>query len=271
MINKDLNSRAKPFIRWAGSKKKLLSNLKENSPDDYKRYVEPFCGSACLFFYLNPECALLSDFNEDLINAYVQVRENPDIYRSLKSLPVGKEFYYEMRSKDVSLLNEYDRAIRFIYLNRYCFNGIYRTNKSGQFNVPYGSKTGSFPSEYEFSKIRAALSRAEISVGDFRKTIERVQEADFVYLDPPYSAGGRYTGEYGDGSFDATSLPDLYESLGSISRKGAYFLLSYRGDDLVVEELKEKYIVEEVSVKRHVSGFKKSWDTAKEILVRNYG
>ncbi|MBN57555.1 DNA adenine methylase [Thalassolituus sp. UBA3500] len=261
---------SKPLIRWAGSKRKLIPVLVKNLPAGFTRYVEPFCGSACLFFHIQPKSALLSDFNPELINAYNQVCERADIYSVLCALPQTKEYYYELRAQKPEVLDEFSRAVRFLYLNRYCFNGIYRTNRQGFFNVPYGSRTGGFPSKEEYEHIRNSLLRASIQRLDARDAIRATKKGDFVYLDPPYSDSGRFTGEYGVGSFDSDRLEELYSWLERIDQKKAYFLLSYKATPQVIKKLKEKYIVSDVSVKRHISGFKKNWDVASEILVKNY-
>jgi len=261
---------ARPFIRWAGSKKKLLPELKANMPADYNRYIEPFCGSACLFFELSPERALLSDINQELINAYRVLRDRSDIYKKLLSLPVTKDFYYQMRRKNPARMSEYNRAVRFLYLNRYCFNGIYRTNQKGEFNVPMGNRTGSFPSEEEYLKIVDSLSGVELLVGDYALALESAKKDDFVYMDPPYAEGGKFTGEYGRGSFDGGRLNELYGGLDKLDKKGVKFLFSYRCSEGVIRSLEDRYHVVELDVKRHISGFKTGWDTVKEIMVKNY-
>src|SRR5260370_20910355 len=129
----------KSFIRWAGSKRLLLNRLRVLWPGGTRRYIEPFCGSACLFFDLEPARAVLGDLNEELVCAFRAVKRNPYIViESLKRLPVGELGYYRVRRLPPQSLAESDRAARFLYLNRYCFNGIYRTNSQGGFNVPYG-------------------------------------------------------------------------------------------------------------------------------------
>jgi len=132
---------AKPFLRWAGSKRKLLPQLLEFTPKDYGRYVEPFAGSACLFFHLKPRKALLGDINHDLIRTYLEVKYRvKEVVAELEKLNCSKENYYRIRAWQSERLSGPRQAARFIYLNRFCFNGLYRTNKTGQFNVPYGAE-----------------------------------------------------------------------------------------------------------------------------------
>ena len=155
-----------PMIRWAGSKRQTVSVLSSYWKDSYKTYFEPFLGSGVLFFHLAPKSAVIGDINEDLMQAYSEVRNNLDGFLvALKSLKRGSRSRYNyLRSADPSGLEPSERAARFVYLNRYCFNGIYRVNRSGQFNVPYGGKgVGPMPSEEHFRKCAAILRRATLS------------------------------------------------------------------------------------------------------------
>jgi len=262
---------SKPLIRWAGSKRKLLPLLLDKAPLSYQRYVEPFCGSASLFFEMPKMPALLSDINSELMNAFNAIKSDPYIREKLVSLDSTKDEYYRVRELDPSSLNDNDRAVRFLYLNRYCFNGVYRTNQKGKFNVPMGTRTGNFPKQEVFDKAREHLSNTELLVSDYKDTLSKLKEGDFAYIDPPYSKAGRFTGEYGIGSFDSAELPDFYDNLLDLDQKGVQFLFSYKACAETIELLSDRYFVEEVSVKRHVSGFKKNWNEAKEILVKNYG
>ena len=142
-------SSAQPFIRWAGSKRQHLSLLKSYWSDKFSRYVEPFAGSAILFFNLNPKRALLGDINNELISTFETVSDHPTrIHNILSSIPKGRSHYIKLRKVNPYSLCPTKRAARFIYLNRYCFNGLYRTNLKGEFNVPYGGKkSGKLPTE----------------------------------------------------------------------------------------------------------------------------
>src|SRR5438094_5770958 len=136
------------FLRWAGSKRKLLPVLLDAVPDNFDRYVEPFAGSACLFFALGPHRAILADINADLVNVYQRLKDDVEgVISHLSSFKSNKSEYYRLRSESIARMPRARRAARFIYLNRLCFNGLYRTNKQGRFNVPYGGyKAGEFPS-----------------------------------------------------------------------------------------------------------------------------
>ena len=149
----------------------------------------------------------------------------------------------------------------FFILNRFCFNGVYRTNKNGQFNVPYGTRTGGFPKKEIFEDASLKLQSAELFVGDYYNILKKVSPNDFVYIDPPYSKSGRFSGEYGLGSFKQNDLPRLQNFLSSLNNIGAKFLFSYFVDQDLLKSFANCYHTEKVQVRRHVAGFKKNWDT----------
>jgi DNA adenine methylase len=185
----------KPIFRWAGSKRKLLPTLRQYTPP-FVRYVEPFTGSACLFFDLLPRRALLGDVNRELVETYTAVRSSPlRVGQLVAAMPVSKAFYCELRAKDPDAMSVVERAARFVYLNRFCFNGVYRTNRSGKFNVPRGVRTGSLPTIADFDAWSRILNRATLVRGDFEKCLSKVRSGDFVYLDPPYAEEGSRVSE----------------------------------------------------------------------------
>jgi DNA adenine methylase len=259
-----------PIFRWAGSKRKLLATLLANVPDSYGTYVEPFAGSACLFFALEPPKAVLGDFNAHLIEAYrIIARQAIHVHGLTTEFPVTSEQYYNLRAIPVETLTAVQRAARFLYLNRYCFNGVYRTNKKGLFNVPRGRDTGVLPDVESIRQSAMVLRRARFVTGDFKKTLACVKSKDFVYIDPPYAkTDDRYSGEYGYGAFSSADFGRLRKELERIDRKGATFLLSYRYARDIQIELSPWYTTV-VSVRRHVAGFSAHRRTVKELLVSN--
>ncbi|WP_456291713.1 DNA adenine methylase [Pseudomonas sp. AK106] len=261
-----------PLIRWAGSKKKLIPLLKANTPRTFNKYIEPFCGSACLYFSLRPTKAVLSDINKELIISYKTIKkDSKKITERLLGAEKCKNEYLRLRELDPSSLDEIERSYRFIYLNRFCFNGVYRTNREGKFNVPMGSKTGNLPTPGKISDCAKALKGARLIYGDFKKTLKYIEQGDFVYLDPPYTKeGAKNRGEYGHGSFDYQDIPTLISYLEKIDEKGAYFLLSYSCDNALLDLLPSRWNKLELSVNRHVAGFKQHRSIAKEVLVANY-
>ncbi len=177
-----------PFLKWPGGKRWLVQRYNALFPTTYRRYVEPFLGGGAVFFHLSPLRAVLSDSNPELINTYQCVRDYPDIIEGrLRNLHAHHSgwLYYRMRS--MKPRSEVGRAVRFIYLNRTCFNGIYRVNLNGEFNVPMGSKDlVEYPDGY-LSLISKRLGSASIKVADFENSIDSTGKGDFVFVDPPYS------------------------------------------------------------------------------------
>lgn len=264
---------AKPFLRWAGSKRALLTELQSHFPDDFERYVEPFAGSACLFFRSAPERALLSDLNAELIDTYITVRALPEeVGRRLEAMPVSKDDYYRIRKQKPSESDAVGHAARFIYLNRFCFNGLYRTNLKGDFNVPFGRpKTNNVPTTDALRACAYRLEKAELKAGDFEKTIAcQIAKGDLVYLDPPYfHQGTRIFREYHPDSFGREDLDRFVALLRAIDAVGAKFIVSYASfpdTDTYFSAWNRKT----VTTQRNISGFAKHRRKASEIIVTNY-
>ncbi|MGH6923565.1 MAG: DNA adenine methylase, partial [Propylenella sp.] len=176
-------------IRWAGSKKALLPILRTLWPGPEARYVEPFCGSARLYFDLAPPQAVLGDINEELISAYRELRSDfPRVVEGLRRFRPGKRSYYRLREMDPKKMARSERAARFLFLNRFCFNGIYRTNEAGKFNVPYGDPKHALSFNFDLLGEAAGLLRSATLINDdFEAVLEEADAGDFVYLDPPYA------------------------------------------------------------------------------------
>jgi DNA adenine methylase len=170
--------------------------------------VEPFAGSACLFFALAPSKAVLGDSNRDLIEVYRVVRDAPDkLYRRLCCIRRDIETYKRWRAIDPKSLDRDTRALRLLYLNRNCFNGIYRTNADGHFNVPMGSKLSAYSSKEDLLRCSKMLRNIKLVAGDFTKTLEHVRAGNFVYLDPPYAVNSRRIFcQYGKSVFDTSDI-----------------------------------------------------------------
>lgn len=239
-------------------------------PAEYGRYIEPFAGSACLFFASRPRAAVLADNNQQLIHAFKMVRERPqEVWRKLSALPTDKSSYYGIRSLQDNRLGDVSRAVRFIYLNRLCFNGVYRTNRQGHFNVPPGRSTGAVPSIEVFIACSKLLKHARLLAADFETTLAEVTCGDFVYLDPPYLARGRKNyGEYGYGGFQENDLVRLAAVLKDIDARGARFVLSY-ADTSEARAMFRRWRVSGVRVRRNVSGYARGRRFTREVIVRN--
>ncbi len=255
-------------LRWAGSKRQILPALAKYWRG-HARYVEPFVGSATLFFHLSPSRAILGDINKDLINALRQIkRDHEGVFLSLRSTRKSERDYYRIRSEFNSGADQKKRAAQFIYLNRFCFNGLYRTNEAGEFNVPYGAfKSGQLPTKRQLIDCANALQKARLLAGDFEKTLSRTKRGDFVYLDPPYQVGGtRVFSEYDASVFTVNDLQRLRAALLTLKKIGASFLLSYI-DSAEGRSLSRGFNVESVTVRRCISGFVGSRSVGRELLI----
>lgn len=273
-IKHHINQPLKPILRWAGSKRKLLPRLRDYwQPDVHKRYIEPFAGSACLFFEVRPRVAILGDSNRDLIDLYRAIKADPGpIYDRLRKIPRDADTYYRWRSTGTPRSDRATRAVRLLYLNRNCFNGIYRTNTRGQFNVPFGGKHGK-PlgplARHDFMVAAKQLRNVRFVAGDFTHTLALARRGDFVYLDPPFAVSSRrvFT-EYGENLFDVSDVERLASQLRRLDSIGAEFLVSY-ADCAGARELARDWNATKLFVRRHVAGFSKHRRLASEWLISN--
>lgn len=260
----------RPLLRWAGSKKQILNHLAKYWNNSFNRYIEPFAGSASLFFKLLPQKAILNDLNSDLINTYLEIKNNPnEIIKLLKNWGNSREDYYKIRSMTCdgsSSLN----AARFIYLNNNCFNGLYRTNLKGNFNVPYGGeKSGRKISSDEIMNISQIFAKIDLLNKDFEEVLAMAKSDDFVYLDPPYRVSGTESFiEYGPIVFSEKDLSRLERSIQILASNNTTFLLSYI-ESKEGEELAKKYSKITFSMRRNISGFTKSPKIVNELLISN--
>lgn len=222
----------RPPFRWAGSKRRLVPEFQALVPASYGTYIEPFAGSAAMFFALQPRSAVLADSNGELMNAYSQLaHRTAAVVALVQSYDESQPDYYEVRAASPADLDPIGRAARFIYLNRRCFNGLYRTNRANEFNVPRGSRTGSPPTRLEWQRTASLLERARLIEGDFEEALRLARPGDFVYLDPPYPYARRHYGEYGyNAAFGAADLSRLLRQLRRLDRLGCSFLWSYSAE-----------------------------------------
>jgi DNA adenine methylase len=262
---------ARSFLRWAGSKRQLVPDLARFWNDSFKRYVEPFMGSACLFFALRPNRAMLGDINRELVETFKIVRSNPrELAAQLDRLPQGENAFYDLRRQSPEALSSIDAAARFIFLNRYCFNGLFRTNREGQFNVPYGpTRSGHLPGERELIAAATLLRRASLKCSDFEAMLLNVQKDDFVYLDPPFAISNRRMfRQYGPSTFGLRDLDRLENALIRMDRRGAGFVVSYA----CCKEARlafSRWPMRKVFVRRNIAGFTHCRRRAAELLISN--
>lgn len=248
---------AKPILKWAGGKTQMLGELLPRVPKTYGRYIEPFFGGGALFFSLKPENAIIADSNPELINMYLQVANHvDDVIECLQKYENTSEMFYEVRSRDWHTLPKAEAAARTIYLNKTCFNGLYRVNRNGQFNTPFGKYKN--PKICDIDALRLAseaLKKANILCGDYILVLEHyAQPGDFVFLDPPYlpisenSDFKRYTKE----QFYEDDHVELAKMIGTLHERGCYVILTNSNHPLV-HQLYEQYKIEVIQTKRHIS------------------
>ncbi|MBK5127721.1 Dam family site-specific DNA-(adenine-N6)-methyltransferase [Streptococcus parasanguinis] len=274
-----------PFVKWAGGKRQLLSEIKKRIPSNFNTYYEPFIGGGALLLELEHTPSIISDNNHVLIEAYKTIRDFPgdlkrqlDIiqaeHNSIEDKEKNKEFYYSRREEFNSIMYSDDDLIRkttlFIYLNKACFNGLYRVNQKGFFNVPSNQKTRiTLYNERNIDEISSFLKNVKIYNQDFEKTVETAKKGDLVFFDSPYAplnpqSFDTYTKE-GFSIDEHVRLANLYKSL---SKKGVFCILTNHNTELI-RELYQDFTIEEVNVKRLINSDSKN-RVGKEIIVTNY-
>jgi DNA adenine methylase len=258
------------FLRWAGSKKQLLPILEKYWRESFSTYIEPFAGSSCLFFHLEPQAAVLGDINGELIGALRAVRlDVTKVIECLRRLPRSKKSYYHIRRQQPSQLGLFEAAARFLYLNSLCFNGLYRTNASGLFNVPYCPPGHKTVREDLLIAASLRLKSATLVCGDFEKTVDLAAAGDFVYLDPPYAVPRRRVfSEYGPTIFQANDLLRLDGVLTALDHRGAKFVVSY-ADCAKARSVFKRWVVRRVWTKRNIAGFTGDRRGSYELLATN--
>lgn len=224
------SSKNQPFLRWAGNKTRLLNEINKYIPRIYKNYHEPFLGSASVFLNLSPNNhSYLSDLNVDLINTFIQVKENlPQLIHYLKYYKNEKDEFLKIRNKNYN--NPIERAAQFIYLNRTCFNGLYRVNSLGIFNVPFGYRRNNLDliREEQLIKVSHCLKKANLVAQDFEVAFNKVEKFDLVFIDPPYTVMHNENGfiEYNQKIFSWEDQQRLSLCIKRIIDNGAYFILT---------------------------------------------
>jgi len=225
-----------PFLKWAGGKRWLVSQHPDLFPTMYKSYLEPFVGSGAVFFHMRPTNAILGDSNEELINTYATIKEDwCNLHKLLESHHRlhCKEFYYEIRAKTFE--NSVEKAARFIYLNRTCWNGLYRVNLKGSFNVPIGTKTKVVLDSDDFCAISNILKDTDLHASDYQTIVDSAQKDDFLFVDPPYTVKHNFNGfiKYNDKLFSWDDQIRLRNCIDNAVSRGVKVLLTNADHDSV--------------------------------------
>jgi len=277
MVGKIIMS--KTFIRWAGGKGKLIPQLKQFIPKEYNTYIEPFLGGGSMFFYLKPTDSFLSDINEELINLYRVLRNNvEELIGDLKTHKNESEYYYQCRDYDRGSMyhkwTDIERASRTLYLNKTCWNGLYRVNSSGYFNVPFGDrKNPMIVDEDRLRECSKALQNATIAVGGYESILDThkfVSEEDFVYLDPPYApvkedSFTSYTKE----DFGKENQIELKRMCDKLNMNGVYFMLSNSAAPFILK-LYDKYFINIIQAPRYINSDGNNRGNVEEVVITNY-
>lgn len=268
-----LSPPAHPIVKWAGGKTQLLDRLLPRMPAQWNRYFEPFAGGAALFFATRPKQAHLWDTNVELVNTYDVVRGDlTRLIRALKQHRYDKDRFYAVRAQRPEELDNVQRAARFLYLNRTCFNGLYRVNRRGEFNVPFGRYTN--PRICDVPRLQAAslaLTKAEVHVGDFGQVLEFTKKNDFIYFDPPYVPLSRTSSftAYSAAAFGQPEQERLADTFAKLDRRGCKVMLS-NSDAPAVHELYKGFNIERVEAHRNINSKAGGRGLIHEVVVRNY-
>jgi len=247
----------KPILKWAGGKTQLLKDILPKMPGSFNKYIEPFFGGGALFFSTKPDKAIISDSNPELVNLYQSVRDNPElVIDCLKKYKNSEDQFYKVRSIDFKSLPPIQAAARTIFLNKTCFNGLYRVNRSGNFNVPFGKyKNPKIADEATILNASKALANTEIICGDYKEVLKKyAKPGDFIFLDPPYLPVSAYADfkRYTKDQFYDDDHRDLAEEVERLHNLDCYIILTNSNHPLV-HELYSKYTIEIIQSKRFIS------------------
>ncbi len=274
-------SNISPFVKWAGGKRQLLPQIKERMPEKYDNYFEPFVGGGAVLFELLPSSALINDINRALINAYRQICNVPEAFiNAVNRLDTemwedGKKYYYSLRERfnDKLMKSEYDveLAALFVFINKHCFNGLYRVNGKGLFNVPYNNNRKASVDEKAILNVSKYLQGVTIIDGDFEEACQEAKKGDFVFIDSPYAPLNPTSFEsYTKEGFDIEShkrLANLYDEL---TDRGCFCMLTNHNTELINELYGNKgYTIDVVSVKRMINS-DASNRVGEEVIICNY-
>lgn len=275
------NKLVAPFLKWVGGKRQLMPSIVEHLPENIKdyKYIEPFIGGGAVLFNLQPKNAIINDFNEELINVYQVIKNNLDeLIADLKKHKNEAEYFYSIRSLDrngeFKKLTAVQRASRVIFLNKTCFNGLYRVNNAGEFNSPFGRyKNPNIVNEPTLKAVNKFLNSNNIEIisGDYSEVLKKADKKCFVYLDPPYhpiSESSNFTG-YVQGGWNIYDQIDLKTACDELDKKGVKFLLSNSSADFI-KDLYKDYKITIVKANRAINSNGADRGEVDEVLIRNY-
>ena len=271
---------AAPVVKWAGGKRQLLEDIAAHLPNNYSTYYEPFFGGGAVLFELQPQKAVVNDINKELINVYNVIRDNvEDLVADLKKHKNEADYFYKIREMDrnkekYNKLSDVEKASRILYLNKTCYNGLFRVNQQGEFNSPFGRyKNPNIVNEEVLRAVNNYFNKAEITFkcGDFVEAVQGIRKGDLVYFDPPYdpiSDSANFTG-YNRNGFSRREQIRLKRLCDRLNRKGINFLLSNSATEFILDLYKD-YNITIVQAKRAINSKGNKRGSVDEVLVRNY-
>ena len=275
------NSSVAPFVKWAGGKRQLIPQIRERMPEKYNNYYEPFVGGGAVLFELQPANALINDINKALINTYNIICNEADVFlEAVNRLDEemwedGKKYYYSVREhyNDKLMKSEYDveLAALFVFINKHCFNGLYRVNGKGLFNVPYNNSRRTSADENVIREVSKYLKGVKIINGDFEEACKDAKKGDFVFIDSPYAPLNPTSFEsYTKEGFDIESHKRVAKLYDELTGRGCYCMLTNHNTELINELYGNKgYKIDVVSVKRMINS-DASNRVGKEVIICNY-
>jgi len=274
--NQHIDVTPKPFVKWAGGKRQLINLLIDNAPTSFGRYFEPFVGGGALLFALLPSAATITDANPELINAYQIIRDElPALMKDLARHRNDEEYFYAIRAKQPARLSAVKRASRFLYLNKTCFNGLYRENSKGEFNAPFGKYVNPKILDQEnLTAVSAYLNDSDVAIyhRDYKAVLDEARPGDFVYFDPPYyplTQTASFT-KYVGADFGPDNQQDLAAVFGELARRNVYVMLSNSNTEFI-KNLYQGHRIQQVAASRAINckGSKRGKEL-NEVLVRSW-
>lgn len=274
------NKLVQPVLKWVGGKRQLLSEIDKYIPKQFHTYYEPFFGGGALLFHIQPKKAILNDINSELVNMYQVIKDDVDaLIDNLKIHRNEPAYFYHLREIDrnkerYSKLTNIEKASRLIYLNKTCYNGLFRVNQLGEFNTPYGNyKNPNIVNEITLKAVNNYFNKNDIKFlnVDFEEALKEIKKDSFVYFDPPYdpvSSSSSFTG-YDKGGFDRNEQIRLKALCDELNSKGIKFLLSNSCTDFILD-LYNDYRIEIVKAKRAINSKGDLRGEVDEVLIRNY-
>ena len=274
--------KGKPFVKWAGGKRQIMPEIKKYVPENYDTFYEPFVGGGAVFFELAPKKAVINDYNSELMNVFECIKDEVKFDKMCTELNHheanhSEEYYYQVRNidRDVKKYNklaDYKKAARTIYLNKACFNGLYRVNSKNEFNVPFGKKEKVNTYEGQnLGVVHCILNFNDIKLlsTDFEEAVKDAKKGDFVYLDPPYDSDTSTFNDYTENGFNKDEQRRLAILFKELSDRGCYVMLSNH-NTILVNELYKDYNIHVIKAKRNINANGKKRGKVEEVIITNY-